>query len=121
MARLSWRWWSRRVLLSACLLLLLAPGAVLPPAAPAGAVSNTGYLIAFTAALDIDFLDVERGGIFLSKNLLPRWTIFSRRARGTRGVFSTRTARNTTDSWTASLWRRLARKAGGTLPGLGKR
>jgi Tol biopolymer transport system component len=47
------------------LLLLLAPGGALPPAAPAGAASNAGYLIAFTAALDIDFLDVERGGIFL--------------------------------------------------------
>lgn len=64
MVRLMSRWVVRRCFLPMVVLLLLASHspATLGATQPA---ANAGYLIAFTAALEIDFLDLERGGIYL--------------------------------------------------------
>jgi hypothetical protein len=65
MHRLVFGGFGRHLLALLALLLMLAPAAAQTPMVTPSA--TLGQLLVFTAALDVDFLDVERGGIFLMR------------------------------------------------------
>jgi Tol biopolymer transport system component len=65
MHHLTLRGFGRYLLATLALLLMLAPAAAQTPVVAPSA--TLGQLLVFTAALDVDFLDVERGGIFIMR------------------------------------------------------